>query len=504
MKYIGKRTALIFIWMAVGFVYGQQKQDVSVLFVGFEPSMPFPEELLDRSINIGSMDPERFREDYKTRLPDFENYLQNYFKEVETVDARNYSTDMSAAYDVTIFDQVIDPWKEQVYEEVDGKIHFEPAKYLTEDYDHATIFIGHTAPIMGQSIGSKLDWLCLCLDADAHHLVIDHPIFNGPFPVELTLVKKKTPENIFLYPSGDNVPKEIPMWRVQKEGYIEGGGYRVGMVSRGEGFLDSPDTEYISSGVNTKDVGAVALGRHGNFFLWGFSGSPDYMTNEAKQVFANAVVYMKQFKGKKPIARKYNDKIATKDYIDLIVGSLDNDSYLNYRAYLEKNNEKSAKYFSDLKAKKENGEELTESEHAMLQMQSKPEPLPTKQEYYQQMAGQFFDPKYKDNIEELKKYLEDNRKFMYSDPDDPYSRIKIDEDAKALGVGNEDKAILKKSIEMLKKGENTDLANRLLERYTNKSFTTPSQWEDWYEENNDRLFFSQAAGFKWLVNPADQ
>ncbi|SFW19408.1 hypothetical protein SAMN02927921_00472 [Sinomicrobium oceani] len=173
------------------------------------------------------------------------------------------------------------------------------------------------------------------------------------------------------------------MWRVQKEGYLEAKGYRVGMVSRGDGFLDSPDAEYISSGVNTKDVGAVAIGRHGNFFLWGFSGSPDYMTEEAKQVFANAVVYMKQFKGQKPIARKYNDRIATKDYIDNVIGMLNKESFEHTVQYYKDLNVQSAKMFKELKEKKAKGKQLTEMEEAIIKAQSRPMPIPDWEQYVQ-------------------------------------------------------------------------------------------------------------------------
>ena len=67
---------------------------------------------------------------------------------------------------------------------------------------------------------------------------------------------------------------------------------RVGMVSRPGGFEDSPEAEIISGGVSGKTWDAVAIGRHGNFLHWGFAASPDDMTGEARDVFANAVVYM--------------------------------------------------------------------------------------------------------------------------------------------------------------------------------------------------------------------
>lgn len=498
MKNLREKMTLFLLLLALGLTYGQQKQDVSVLYVGFDPSIPFPEELINSVTQNGGMTPERFREDYKTRLPEFKKYLQDYFEVVKTIDARNYKTEMSADYDVTIFDQTIEPWKPKVSEMVDGNMKYEPAKYLTEDFDHATIFIGHTSPVMGQSVGTKLDWLCLCLDADAHHLKTNHPIFKGPFPVELTFETKPTPEGIFHYPSGKHVPKEIPMWRVQKEGYIEGKGYRVGMVSRGDGFFDSPDAEYISSGVNTKDVGAVAIGRHGNFFMWGFSGSPDYMTDEAKQVFANAVVYMKQFKGQKPIARKYNDRIATKDYIDDMIERLDKDSFEYTRLYYEDMNKQMAQTVETLKKKKEKGEQLTEMDEMIIKAQSKPMPIPNWEQYVQQVSREFFKPEYVDNVEALKQFLSDNRKYMYSEPDAFYS-LQIDEDLKKLGVGNDEKTMFPMCIDLLKDAGKSEMSKRILKRYTGME-KTQKEWNHWYVNNQDKLFFTEAGGYKWLID----
>lgn len=39
------------------------------------------------------------------------------------------------------------------------------------------------------------------------------------------------------------------------------------------------------------------------------------MTEEAKTVFANAIVYISRFAGQKPFVRKYNDRIATREYV---------------------------------------------------------------------------------------------------------------------------------------------------------------------------------------------
>ena len=80
-------------------------------------------------------------------------------------------------------------------------------------------------------------------------------------------------------------------------------------------FRDGGCPRRLRKSVCAKTLDAVAIGRHGNFLRWGFSASPKYMTEEAKTVFTNAVVYISQFAGQAPIARKFNDRIATRDYL---------------------------------------------------------------------------------------------------------------------------------------------------------------------------------------------
>lgn len=93
-----------------------------------------------------------------------------------------------------------------------------------------------------------------------------------------------TPSDAFHYAyfMDEPVPDSVLMWKVQNKGYQTHEGFRVGMVARPWGFEDSPDAEYISSGVCAKTLDAVAIGRHGNFLHWGFAASPADMTEEAK------------------------------------------------------------------------------------------------------------------------------------------------------------------------------------------------------------------------------
>jgi DsbC/DsbD-like thiol-disulfide interchange protein len=77
----------------------------------------------------------------------------------------------------------------------------------------------------------------------------------------------------------------------------------------------------------------------------------------------------------------------------------------------------------------------------------------------------------------------------------------VDEDVKALGLSNRHLALLEKCISMLKRGDRTDLARRILKRYTTESFPDPKSWESWLSANRNCLYFTDVGGFKFMVAP---
>lgn len=483
--------------------YGQEKLDIKVLYVGYSSEKPMPENLESASVS-GGMTAERFKVEYGKRMPAFKKLLDTYFTTVKTVDARDYKEDMSSKYNVTIFDEAPTPIKERVINN-DPKtgeyISMEPAKYVRDDFSNASIFIGHTSSVIGSSLGSKLDWYCLCLDRHAHHIKTKHDIFKGPFKTSITLKNRATPSGVLDGFDGENEPKEIPMWEVDSEGYEDGKGFRIGMVARGWGFEDSSESEIISSGECSKQKTAVALGRHGNFFLWGFAGSPEYMTEEAKKVFANTVVYINKHKDEKLIVKKYNERIATKEFIDEMLYYTTKKSYLSHVEFYKKVNEQNAATKIEAKKKEAAGEELTKFEEMMLNNQ--PEPIRTREQYLEKNIGRNSWSKITglDTLA-IRKYLNENRAYFYSEPDGFYD-IKVDEDIKSLGIANTDIKALDKAISMLEKGTETDKANRILLRYTLENFETAKAWRTWFNKYKKKLFFTESGGFIWMVNEVD-
>lgn len=213
---------IVLCWcLSGGLQAGIRKSNLKVLYVGGSPDV-----------------------DYVGNRPDSaEKMLKRYFRQVTVIRAKTYRPELSDNYDVTVMDGRPDPILPGIMErDSSGRLtRYEKTGYLPPAFDRPMLMIADMSEEIGRRIGLKTDWYCLCLDADAHHIQMEHPIFQGPFPVKMTMVKKPMPEAMRTLPYINNtiVPDSLPMWRVQKEGYMSKRGIRVGMVSRPGGFEDS-------------------------------------------------------------------------------------------------------------------------------------------------------------------------------------------------------------------------------------------------------------------------
>ena len=474
-----------------GWVRAQgEKSQLKVLYVG-------------GSADIETVDSLELQESIEARMASFEEMLKEYFETVKVVEGMDYAIEMSNDYDVTIFDGWIKELApaRRVYDEAGNLVDYASASYLPESFDRPAVMVAEMGETLGRSIGLKTDWYCLCLDADAHHFRAEHPIFHKPFPVKMTVTMQPTPEDAYHYAyfMDDPIPDSIPMWKVQTKGYKTDEGFRIGMVSRPWGFEDSPDAEYISSGVCAKTLDAVAIGRHGNFLHWGFAASPQYMTDEAKAVFANAIVYISQFAGQTPIARKYNDRIATREF-------LKETKYYSTREAWESSNKLTEEWNAQMletqkiaKNKQAKGEELTPMEEISLQFE--PQPAESFEDFLKKRGEELFN-RFGTNVQAYLDYYDENRDYFYGG-EGMYNMV-VDEDVKSLGIPNSDIRLLDKAIAMLETGQDVDKAQRILARYTLCRFSTPQEWRSWYEANKDRIFFTEAGGWLFMVDTRDK
>jgi hypothetical protein len=445
------------------------KIPLKVLYVGYNPDKPMPANVVYYSTSSPVV--ERV---YKTRMADFKTFLEHRFTEVATVDAREYSAPMSNSVDVTIMDAG-------------------PVK-LPADFNRPMILMHAMAPNIGLPIGLKFDWYCQCLDDDALNINTKHEIFNTPNKVKLTMVKKPTPGSFFNGFQGAKTPKEMLMWNVIKEGSNVNGKYVIGMVSHGEGFNDSPDAEAISGGVCLKNAEAVALGRQGNYFMWGFAASPDYMSDEAKDVFVNAVSYIKKFDRMPAIVKKV--QIETRELIDEKIYRTDKDLYGKAIVSRREGNARMLKFQQDLKDRKAAGEDIGRGNEMFLKMQPT-NAVESFEDYIKNQVGEDLFKRFGTNTALYHKYYHDNYEYFY--PSDAYN-LQLDEDAKKLGISNRKVEILEKCVQMLEKNQDPALAQRILERYTTEKFSNAAAWRTWLNNNKNRLFYTEAGGFKFMVN----
>lgn len=466
------------------------KLNLKVLYVGGQP---------DFEVDGGRRhSPEEIEASVVSRMAAFENFLSSKFTTVKAIRGSDFKPELSNDYDVTIFDgrlPEIEPAR--MGYDSKGEVFSVRARMLPYDFDRAAITIASMGEYVTRAIGSKNDWYCLCLDAHAHHWVTDHPIFKGPFPVTLETEMRPTPEDAkhYTYYYDEPLPDSTLMWRVQHNGYSERPDALIGMVARPWGYVEAGESEYISSGVCQKTIDAVALGRHANFFHWGFAGSPADMTEAGKQVFANAVAYMAQFNGTTMLVRKDNDRIATRDYIKEEKYLATMEPYEERVGWAVEANKLGEQMQKAAREKQERGEELTMEEEYYLNFQ--PQTPMTLDEYLQRYETEAYEVLGAD-LSKYPAYFDENTPYFYGG--EGMYTLPVDEDCKAWGIDNHDVRLLDKAITCLEKGEDLERAQRILNRYTLCDFATAKEWRAWYRKYHKKMFFTEPGGWVFMID----
>lgn len=460
------------------------KVKLSVLYVGGTANM---DPIL---MSPGSVDSVALAASVKERMAHFTKFLKKNFTNVKSIEGKDYTPEMSAAYDVTVFDGRPVPFMKG------DRMRGERDSYLPESFDCAAVMIGHMSEELGRSLGNKNDWYCLCLDNYALGMKNEHPVFNGPFKVDMTTEMRPTaaPALEVAEMMGESLPKEMPMLLMHPNWTEEesaSGNCRIGMVSRPGGYLDSPDTEVISGGLCGKSIDAVAIGRHGNLFHFGFAADPERLTPAGRAILLNSIVYASEFNGQKLIARKMNEGIVTRDHLPMTkwactrkANDYINETNLTFRQMIDSVHAVAVE-------KKNKGEELSRFEAIYLDMPQMP-PVVKKSfgQYLKERNPKLYEVFGTDEAA-YADYYEKNAPYMR--PDLRGYELVIDPEVQALGIPNNDIRLLDKAIELMEQG-NPD-GKTILERYTLKRFATPAEWRNWLNIHRPRMFFTEAGGY---------
>lgn len=310
----------------------------------------------------------------------------------------------------------------------------------------------------------------------AHGMRLNHPIFNIPHKVDIRLEDISVPEHYAHY-AARAVPATFKAWKVfhkppkpptdskgtdsRKSQSLE----NVGMVSDGFGFEDSPDCEWISSGLNSKGPDSLALGRQANFFLWGFACTPELMTDSAKDVLTNAIVWIKQFEGQRPIQKKVASPREWV-FVELWVAS----------------------------KQKDKTPAVSGSEAGVTEIDTK-----SAERYF----GAATVAKADGNYAKLKAWFSEHAEAIRSEPtEEGRRRHVVDEDVVSLGGSNRRPEFFDRLLERLGRDAKDVLVPKLLARYApDAPATDAAALKTWVDTNRARLYFSDFGGFRWFVRP---
>ena len=132
---------------------GSVPAELRVLLVGHDPAQP--------KVVFRQLAEERTFRLYRERTAAWEALLRYHFAHVTVVHGDDYRVEMSDDVDVTVFDcrpaqlaaarRVKDP-------ETGATVHHR-ASYLPDSFDRPAVLIAENAPLIGEPIGLKLDWL---------------------------------------------------------------------------------------------------------------------------------------------------------------------------------------------------------------------------------------------------------------------------------------------------------------------------------------------------------
>jgi len=461
-----------------------KKSNLKILYIGQNPEMPDRYSFGNVS-NMKTWDneikPERAQEFYK--------FFKNYFTTVDLVYGEDYNESLTQKYDVVIFDDVP--------RQLDGELTDmmkswgKEIDYLSDDYDKPTIFIGGLNGPVIESKQTKIDVLCNCLDSHAYYYDEEHPIFTMPYKVPMDTEMRPPNKGVYSYYTGNDLPEKMPMLRMQN---VDAMDYPPGVVTL-PGFGDSPDAEAIASGPSIKMVEAVAIGRHGNFFQWGYRADPRHLTEAGKLALINSIHYIHRFKEQKPFVKRKNSHR---------LEALDNVYKASDKGYTfrMKSAQKMHNNYNSAKVRELAGASIPFDKYLLKQDSKFPD-----RTYYLKSVPKKIVEKYVDDWNAYQKYYEDNLGYIgvsevkeHKEYGFKYQDFVIDEDLQDLGIANNDIQLLEKCITMLETNEQPEVAKKLLGKYTNETFSSAKEWRKWFKKNKEKLFFTETGGYKWMVN----
>jgi hypothetical protein len=228
--------------------------------------------------------------------------------------------------------------------------------------------------------------------------------------------------------------------------------YAPGWASYADDFKDLPELEYFAGGINEKTPTAAALWRQGNLLHFGFEQSPAEMNEAGQALLLNAIAYISRFTEDRPIA--VTPSVFSGPVPRLrssVARALSNRSAIDNLDY----------YLGP---------------QAMIELRDK-------------TPAACLD------------WFNRNRDFLYPTVQ---GALDVDADAKAIGTPPAQIEFFARAFEALRRsGTEAKRAAALLARYApdGPGGDAVETWQRWFDENKAYLFFCEAGGYRWYVDP---
>jgi hypothetical protein len=220
------------------------------------------------------------------------------------------------------------------------------------------------------------------------------------------------------------------------------------------GMSDTPEIEVFCGGINAKTSTAAALWRQGNLLHYGFDLSPDEMNEWGRALLVNAITYISRFTEDRPIMQTPSpfagQEFISRPRIEEVIGR--GDGWWDYlKSYFDQG--------------------------ALAAVGVK------------DLAG--FAKWYPT----VRDYLSPNAQGL----------LIVDEDAQAMPINPGRREFFDRAIaDLSRPGKKAERARRMLDRYAPEGpgrDATAQAWADWWQANADSLFFGEAGGYRWYLDP---
>jgi hypothetical protein len=280
------------------------------------------------------------------------------------------------------------------------------------------------------------------------YVLRDHPIFRSPIAIDRSeMVRRPWPgEWTDTHDSNEILVLPLGAAKLQKN--------QPGWCTYTNRMSDAPEIEVFCGGINAKTSTAAALWRQGNLLHYGFDLAPDEMNEWGRAMLVDAITYIARFTEDRPIMQTPSpfagQEFITRPRIEQLMAH--GDGWWDYLKSHFDQGALAAAGVNDLAA-----------------------------------FAKWYPT--------VRDYLSPNSEGL----------LRVDAEAQAIS-GNPgrgeffDRAI----ADLGRQGNDAERARRMLVHYAPEGpglDANARAWADWWRANADYLFFGEAGGYRWYLDP---